>query len=151
LCYSFSAFTRSLIFRKKTRLSLSSVDQDLKIGLKTKTRLNSQDLTSLLLVLLMFCLEFVSDAYSSVFFCVQVRGGKSRALHDRVLVNCQYSMAVFSTAERKRRPRGDRRSVEMTRFLERTFAAAILTHLYPRSQIDIFVEVHVFTYVYSYS
>jgi len=77
---------------------------------------------------------------------VQVRGSKSRALHDRVLVNCQYSMAVFSTAERKRRPRGDRRSVEMTRHLERTFAAAILTHLYPRSQIDIFVEVRVIQY-----
>lgn len=72
---------------------------------------------------------------------LQIRGSKSRALHDRVLVNCQYSMAVFSTAERKRRPRGDRRSVEITRHLERTFSAAILTHLYPRSQIDIFVEV----------
>jgi exosome complex component RRP41 len=71
----------------------------------------------------------------------EVRGSKSRALHDRALINCQYSMAVFSTAERKPRPRGDRRSVEMTRHLEQTFNAAILTTLYPRSQIDIYVEV----------
>ena len=60
---------------------------------------------------------------------------------DAVLVNCQYSMAVFSTGERKRRPRGDRRSQEMSIHLRQTFEAAIKTELYPRSQIDIFVEV----------
>ena len=43
--------------------------------------------------------------------------------------------------ERKRRPRGDRKSTEMSTHLEETFAAAIRTELYPRSQIDIFVEV----------
>ena len=51
-------------------------------------------------------------------------------------------MATFSTGERKRRPRGDRKSVEMTMHLKQTFEAAILTHLYPKSQIDIYVEVH---------
>ena len=60
---------------------------------------------------------------------------------DAVLVNCQYSMAVFSTGERKRRPRGDRKSQEMSIHLRQTFEAAIKTELYPRSQIDIFVEV----------
>ena len=43
--------------------------------------------------------------------------------------------------ERKRRPRGDRKSTEMSTHLEETFAAAIRTELYPRSQIDIFIEV----------
>jgi len=71
----------------------------------------------------------------------EVRGGKSKSLHDQVLINCQYSMAVFSTAERKRRPRGDRLSIEMTQHLKQTFETAILTHLCPRSQIDIYVEV----------
>lgn len=71
----------------------------------------------------------------------EIRGSKSKALHDKVLVNCQYSMATFSTGERKRRPRGDRKSKEMTMHLQQTFDAAILTSLYPRSQIDIFVEV----------
>ena len=50
-------------------------------------------------------------------------------------------MATFSTGERKRRPRGDRKSKEMTMHLQQTFDAAILTSLYPKSQIDIFVEV----------
>ena len=52
-------------------------------------------------------------------------------------------MAVFSTAERKRRPRGDRKSAEMTMHLEQTFRAGIKTELYPKSQIDIFVEVNI--------
>ena len=64
-----------------------------------------------------------------------------KAMHDKVMINCQYSMATFSTAERKRRPRGDMKSREMTQHLKQTFEAAILTHLYPRSQIDIYVEV----------
>ena len=50
-------------------------------------------------------------------------------------------MTVFSTGERKRRPRGDRKSQEMSIHLRQTFEAAIKTELYPRSQIDIFVEV----------
>lgn len=50
-------------------------------------------------------------------------------------------MATFSTLERKRRPRGDKKSQEMTLHIQQTFEATILTQLYPRSQIDIFVEV----------
>jgi len=71
----------------------------------------------------------------------EVRGGYSKALHDKALINCQYSMATFSTTERKRQPRGDRRSQEMSMQLEQTFESAIKTELYPKSQIDIFVEV----------
>ncbi|XP_014783972.1 exosome complex component RRP41 [Octopus bimaculoides] len=71
----------------------------------------------------------------------EIRGSKSKAQHDKVLVNCQYSMATFSTGERKRRPRGDRKSQEMTLYLQQTFNAAIMTSFYPRSQIDIYVEV----------
>nr|CAG4638669.1 EOG090X0BHT [Cyclestheria hislopi] len=71
----------------------------------------------------------------------EIRGSRSKALHDQVLVNCQYSTATFSMGERKRRPRGDRKSQEMSNHLVQTFQAAIRTELYPRSQIDIFVEV----------
>ena len=72
----------------------------------------------------------------------EVRGAnRSKTSHDKVLINCQYSMAVFSSGERKRRPRGDRKSLEMTMHLRQAFEAAIKTELYPRSQIDIFVEV----------
>merc|ERR1712227_241799 len=69
------------------------------------------------------------------------RDTRLRPLHDRVVVNCQYSMAVFSTGERKRRPRGDRKSLEMSQHLKQTFEATIKVELYPRSQIDMFVEV----------
>ena len=77
----------------------------------------------------------------------------------------EYSRAAFSTPERKRRGRGDRRSQEIrnpggliifqfskikkkldsTRIkslsLQKTFESVILTSLYPRSAISIFVEV----------
>lgn len=57
------------------------------------------------------------------------------------VVNCQFSMAVFSTGERKKRPRGDRKSSEMTIHLRQALLAAISTELYPWSQIDVYVEV----------
>jgi len=71
----------------------------------------------------------------------EVCGSRTKSLHDQVLVNCQYSQAVFSTGERKRRPRGDRSSIEMTQHLRQTFDSTILKYLCPRSQIDIFLEV----------
>ncbi|KAI8423673.1 hypothetical protein MSG28_012714 [Choristoneura fumiferana] len=46
-----------------------------------------------------------------------------------------------STSERKNRPRGDRKSQEMSMHLRQVLIAAIKTELYPRSQIDIYVEV----------
>ena len=33
---------------------------------------------------------------------------KGRALHDKAVINCQFSMATFSTGQRKKRPRGDK-------------------------------------------
>lgn len=50
-------------------------------------------------------------------------------------------MILYSTGERKRRPRGDRKSMEMSQHLKQTFEATIKVGLFPRSQIDIFVEV----------
>ncbi|VDN20897.1 unnamed protein product [Gongylonema pulchrum] len=66
---------------------------------------------------------------------------RGRVLEDRCIINCQYSMATFSTNERKERPRGDRRSLEFARLMEKAFEAAVLTQNYPRSQIDIFCEL----------
>ena len=68
-------------------------------------------------------------------------GSRLRPSHDRAIVNCQYSMATFSTSERKRRPRGDYRSLEITANMKELFETAILVQLYPYSQIDIFLEV----------
>ncbi|XP_068091104.1 exosome complex component RRP41 [Hyperolius riggenbachi] len=82
-----------------------------------------------------------SKALAVVYGPHEIRGPRSKTLHDRAMVNCQYSMATFSTGERKRRPHGDRKSSEMTLHLKQTFEAAILTQLYPRSQIDIYVQI----------
>nr|BAD22331.1 putative exosome component 4 [Oryza sativa Japonica Group]BAD22495.1 putative exosome component 4 [Oryza sativa Japonica Group] len=50
-------------------------------------------------------------------------------------------MADFSTGDRRRKPKGDRRSTEISLVIRQTMEASILTHLMPRSQIDIFVQV----------
>ncbi|XP_040208015.1 exosome complex component RRP41 [Rana temporaria] len=82
-----------------------------------------------------------TKALATVYGPHEIRGPRSKTLHDRAVVNCQFSMATFSTAERKRRPHGDRKSTEMTIHLKQTFEAAILTQQYPRSQIDIYVQI----------
>ncbi|KAF6172135.1 hypothetical protein GIB67_029553 [Kingdonia uniflora] len=50
-------------------------------------------------------------------------------------------MANFSTGDRMRKQKGDRRSTEISLVIRQTVEACILTHLMPRSQIDIFVQV----------
>lgn len=82
-----------------------------------------------------------TKALAVVYGPHEIRGSRSKSLHDKATINCQYSMATFSTGERKRRPHGDRKSNEMTLHLKQTFEAAILTQLYPRSQIDIYVQI----------
>ncbi|KAE9460187.1 hypothetical protein C3L33_07900, partial [Rhododendron williamsianum] len=66
---------------------------------------------------------------------------RSQQLSDQALVRCEYSMANFSTGDRMRKPKGDRRSTEISLVIRQTMEACILTHLMPRSQIDIFVQV----------
>lgn len=63
------------------------------------------------------------------------------SMHDRCLVTCEYTVATFATSERKRFQKGDRRSKEYALLIKQTFESAILTHLYPRSQISIFIQV----------
>ncbi|KAH0946181.1 hypothetical protein HN011_007885 [Eciton burchellii] len=72
----------------------------------------------------------------------QPRSSTSRNI-TKAVVNCQYSMAVFSfsSGERKRRPRGDWKSQERSAQLRHAMEAIIHLELYPRSQIDVFVEV----------
>jgi len=69
------------------------------------------------------------------------RDGESQAEHDRAIIECEFTLATFSTAQRRARYRGDRRSVELGLRVAQTLEAAVLTHLYPRSRIDIFVQV----------
>ncbi|XP_071824469.1 exosome complex component RRP41-like isoform X2 [Apostichopus japonicus] len=82
-----------------------------------------------------------TKALATVYGPHEVTGSRSKIEHDKVLINCQYSMATFSTGERRSRSKGDRKSQEMQLHLKKTFEAAILTQLYPRSQIDIYVQI----------
>ncbi|KAF3964871.1 hypothetical protein CMV_010887 [Castanea mollissima] len=66
---------------------------------------------------------------------------RTQQINDQALVRCEYSMANFSTGDRMRKPKGDRRSTEISLVIRQTMEACILTHLMPRSQIDIFVQV----------
>lgn len=66
---------------------------------------------------------------------------KNQQLPDQALVRCEYSMANFSTGDRPRRSKGDRRATEISLVIRQTMEATILTHLMPRTQIDIFVQV----------
>lgn len=68
-------------------------------------------------------------------------GSKNKQHHERAVINCQYSQAVFSTSTRKQRPRGDYRSLEITNCVKEVVETAVLTTTYPHSQIDIFLEV----------
>ncbi|QHO56860.1 exosome complex component RRP41 isoform [Arachis hypogaea] len=66
---------------------------------------------------------------------------RSQQMSDQALIRCEYSMANFSTGDRKRKPKGDRRSTEISMVIRQTMEACIMTHLMPRSQIDIYVQV----------
>lgn len=58
----------------------------------------------------------------------------------KAIVRYRYNMAAFSVDERKR-PGPDRRSVEISKVSREALEPVILTDLFPRSVIDIFVEI----------
>ena len=47
----------------------------------------------------------------------------------------------FSTSERRKIGKGDRGTAEISSFLKKSFESVILCEQFPRSQIDIFVQV----------
>ncbi|MHB8632420.1 MAG: exosome complex exonuclease Rrp41 [Thermoplasmatota archaeon] len=59
---------------------------------------------------------------------------------DKAVVQARYSMAAFSTGDRKR-PGPDRRSQEISKVISDAFENVILTERYPRGAIDIQIEV----------
>lgn len=69
------------------------------------------------------------------------RQGKTRGIHEKALINCQYSQASFSSTERRRKARTDTRNLELTNNIRDIFDNVVLTALFPNSQIDIFLEV----------
>ncbi|RDB31045.1 Exosome complex component ski6 [Hypsizygus marmoreus] len=66
---------------------------------------------------------------------------RSQTIHDRANINVEVNVAAFSTGERRRRTRGDKRILELAATIKSTFEPVVQTNLYPRSQIDVFVQV----------
>jgi exosome complex component RRP41 len=65
---------------------------------------------------------------------------KHLALPDRTVLKCRYHMAPFSVQERKS-PAPSRREVELSKVIRESLEPAIFMEYYPRTMIDIFVEV----------
>ena len=59
---------------------------------------------------------------------------------DTAVLRCRYNMAPFSVEERKR-PGPDRRSVEISKVTREAIEPVLFLELYPRSAIDVFIEV----------
>jgi exosome complex component RRP41 len=65
---------------------------------------------------------------------------KHLALADRTVLKCRYHMAPFSVQERKS-PAPSRREVELSKVIRESLEPAIFMEYYPRTMIDVFVEV----------
>ena len=65
---------------------------------------------------------------------------KHIALPDRAVIRCRYHMAPFSVDERKS-PAPSRREMELSKVTRESLEAVVLTDLYPRTTIDLFIEV----------
>lgn len=59
---------------------------------------------------------------------------------NKAFVKARYNMAAFSVDERKR-PGPDRRSMEISKVISEALESAIMTELFPRAEIDVFIEV----------
>ncbi len=65
---------------------------------------------------------------------------KKHSKPDGAVLRCKYNMAPFSVMERKR-PGPDRRSTEISKLISEAITPAIFLEKYPRSSIDISIEV----------
>jgi exosome complex component RRP41 len=65
---------------------------------------------------------------------------KHLSLPDRMLLKCRYHMAPFSVQERKS-PAPSRREIELSKVIREAVEPAIFLEYYPRTALDVFVEV----------
>ena len=49
---------------------------------------------------------------------------RAQSLHDRCAVQCEYTMATFSTGERRKRAKGDRKSMETSLVIKQALETA---------------------------
>jgi exosome complex component RRP41 len=65
---------------------------------------------------------------------------KHVAITDRAVLRCRYHMAPFSTDER-RSPAPSRRDLELSKVSREALEPAIISQLYPRTTIDVYIEI----------
>jgi len=65
---------------------------------------------------------------------------RHQALPDRAALRCRYHMAPFSVQERKS-PAPSRREQEISKVMREALLPSVFTEYYPRTAIDLFVEV----------
>jgi ribonuclease PH len=58
----------------------------------------------------------------------------------KAIVQCKYNMQAFSVSDRKR-PGPDRRSIEISKIISEALEKVVLTELYPRASIDVYIEI----------
>ncbi len=58
----------------------------------------------------------------------------------RAVLRCRYHMAPFSTDERKS-PAPSRREIELSKVIREALEPVVMTEMFPRTSIDIFIEV----------
>lgn len=62
------------------------------------------------------------------------------SMPDRAILRVRYHMAPFSTEERKP-PTPSRREIELSKVIREALEGVVFTNLYPRTSIDVFIEV----------
>lgn len=63
------------------------------------------------------------------------------SLPDRGIMRVRYHMAPFSTKDERKSPAPSRREIEISKVLREALEPAVLLEQYPRSRIDVFVEI----------
>lgn len=66
---------------------------------------------------------------------------RSQINQSQAVIEMNLNMASFSTLQRRKRSKSDKRMVEMKTTLERTFEQSVMSHMYPRTLIEIDVQV----------
>eukprot|EP00116_Pleurobrachia_bachei_P008549 sb/3468811/ len=61
--------------------------------------------------------------------------------HEKAVISCSYNLASFGSAIRKKKMISDKKSTEVGVMIQNTFEAAVMLEKFPKSQIDIYVQV----------
>jgi len=85
-------------------------------------------------------IEFGNNKIVAAVYGPREAHPKHLSLPDRAIIRCRYHMSPFSTEERKP-PQPTRREIEISLVLRRAMECAVFLEEYPRSIIDVYVEV----------